>query len=147
MENIFQNKDAKKVRIYYLDVLRVIACLAVVMIHSSAGFVVKNIGSVNFWIGNLFDSLSRIGVPIFIMIPGALMLDENYDFSFDKMFGHITKIVLFFVFCSIMIQYKKRKLPGRQKYDRCTAESRCQTVCKELDRAWRRETGNPTVLD
>ncbi len=67
-------------RIFYIDMLRVVACIFVVMIHSSATYVVKDIGSFNFWIGNFLDSISRSGVPIFIMISGALMLDENYSF-------------------------------------------------------------------
>lgn len=45
----------KNKRIVYLDVLRVIACLSVIMIHSSAHYALKNIGSFNFWIGNIFD--------------------------------------------------------------------------------------------
>lgn len=73
-----------KNRIFYLDILRVIACLSVIMIHSSAEYVTNDIGSFNFWIGNLFDSLTRIGVPIFVMISGALMLDKNYQYETKK---------------------------------------------------------------
>lgn len=48
------------------------------MIHISAEFVVcHNPKSIEFVWGNIFDSISRIGVPLFIMISGALMLDEN----------------------------------------------------------------------
>ena len=38
----------KNNRIYYLDILRVMACLAVIMIHTSMTYVIKDIGSVNF---------------------------------------------------------------------------------------------------
>lgn len=67
-----------KERNVYLDITRIVAVLAVIMIHISAEFVVcHNPKSIEFVWGNIFDSISRIGVPLFIMISGALMLDEN----------------------------------------------------------------------
>ena len=87
----------KNNRIYYLDVLRVIACLSVVMLHSSAAYVMKDIGSFNFWAGNFFNSLARIGVPLFVMISGTLMLDKNYEMNAKKIKRHIKKMVIFFV--------------------------------------------------
>ncbi len=98
IEKKLENKQNN--RIFYLDVLRVIACLAVIIIHTSASYVTKDIGSINFWTGNIFDGLARIGVPLFVMISGALMLDKNYDFSNKKQIKHITKMILFFVFWS-----------------------------------------------
>ena len=92
----------KSNRIVYMDVLRVIACFSVIMIHSSARYVVKDIGSFNFWVGNIFDGLARIGVPLFIMISGALMLDKNYQFSTQKIIKHIIRMIVFFVFWSAL---------------------------------------------
>lgn len=92
----------KSNRIVYMDVLRVIACFSVIMIHSSAQYVVKDIGSFNFWVGNIFDGLARIGVPLFIMISGALMLDKNYQFSTQKIIKHIIRMIVFFVFWSFL---------------------------------------------
>ena len=87
-------------RIRYFDLLRTIACFAVVLIHASMRYVVKDVGSFDFWIGNFFDSISRIAVPLFVMLSGALLLDENYAFTIKKLAGHIAKIILFFVFWS-----------------------------------------------
>ena len=67
--------DSRK--IFYIDLLRAVACLCVVMLHVSAAYVFKGVGSRDFWVGNLVDSASRAGVPLFVMISGALMLDEN----------------------------------------------------------------------
>lgn len=89
-------------RIYYLDVLRVIACLCVIMIHASSSYAVKNIGSFDFWVGNLLDGVSQIGVPLFVMISGALMLDKDYEFSFLKLKKHILKMIAFFIFWSLL---------------------------------------------
>lgn len=90
----------KNNRIYYLDILRVMACLAVIMIHTSMTYVIKDIGSVNFWLGNIFDSLARIGVPLFVMISGTLMLNEKYECKKTKLIGHIKKMIVFFIFWS-----------------------------------------------
>lgn len=93
----------KNNRVFYLDILRVIACLSVIMIHSSATYVVEDIGSFDFWIGNIFDGLSRIGVPLFIMISGTLMLDKNYQFSTKKLIKHIVRMIVFLVFGHLYI--------------------------------------------
>ncbi len=88
-------------RVFYLDVLRAFACLLVVMIHVSSKFVVKDFGSLNFWVGDILDSLSRIAVPLFVMISGSIFLDENYNFTKDKLFRHVKKMAVFFIFWSL----------------------------------------------
>lgn len=56
-----KNKD----RVYYLDVLRALSCIAVVMIHASANYVMKDFGSISFIVGDVIDSLFRFAVPVF----------------------------------------------------------------------------------
>ena len=92
----------KSNRIVYFDVLRVIACFSVILVHTSAPYVIKDFGSFNFWVGNVLDGLGRTGVTLFVMISGALMLDYNYKFSTKKIFNHIIKMIVFFVFWSII---------------------------------------------
>lgn len=89
-----------RARLYYIDALRALACLCVIAIHISAGYVIKDFGSFDFWVGNGWDSVARIGVPLFVMLSGALMLDEGYSYSKKKLIGHIVKLCLFFVFWS-----------------------------------------------
>ena len=75
----------KKERVYYFDVLRIVAIFAVVMIHASSDFVSSyDWNTTEFILGNIFDSISRIGVPLFLMISGALMLDETREFDLKK---------------------------------------------------------------
>lgn len=78
-------------RIFYLDVIRTVACFAIVMIHSSARYVIMDVGTVDFWIGDVLDSFSRVGVPLFVMISGALLLDNNYECTSNKIIKHIKK--------------------------------------------------------
>jgi len=75
----------------------VIACILVITIHVSAGYVTNNMDnpSFNFIVGNFFDSLSRICVPIFVLIAGNLALsnikNKNYKYYYEKQFNHIGK--------------------------------------------------------
>ena len=89
-----------KKRVYYLDVIRFIACMAVVMIHVSTEYVNENLGTFNFWVGNVFDGIARIGVPLFVMISGSIMLDKNYNYNNKKLIRHIVKLIIFFIFWS-----------------------------------------------
>lgn len=57
---------------------RIIATLAVIIVHISTNIVKSSpIGSEYWWFGNLYESLSRWCVPVFVMISGALLLDQN----------------------------------------------------------------------
>lgn len=55
------------------------------MIHTSANFVTSyNNSTIEFAFGNICDSISRLGVPLFLMISGSLMLDEQRKFDVKK---------------------------------------------------------------
>ena len=92
-------------RIYYLDVLRVIACMAVVVIHASAPYAKQGVSLSNFWVGDILEGPARIAVPLFVMISGALMLDERHAFGREKLIRHVKKLTLFFIFWSIVYTF------------------------------------------
>ncbi len=81
-----------------LDILRIIAILAVILLHSAMTFLLYEPHTSEYIWGSVFDSISRLGVPIFVMISGALMLDEKKDES-SRVFlnRHIKKIVFIFI--------------------------------------------------
>lgn len=89
-------------RFFHIDLIRAFACLSVVMIHVSAEFVIRGTQGADFLVGNAFDSLARTGVPLFVMISGALMLDEGYQFTKKKWLGHIGRMAAFFLFWSVV---------------------------------------------
>lgn len=62
-----------------MDVLRIVAAIMVVMIHTS-GMLLRNVeeGSVGYWIGICNGELVRCAVPLFFMISGALLLRPTY---------------------------------------------------------------------
>ena len=62
----------------WLDNSRIFGTFAVVFLHVSADVVLGNdVGSEYWWFGNVYDSAVRWCVPVFVMISGALLLDQN----------------------------------------------------------------------
>jgi len=59
--------------------MRVSACLAVVLLHLAATTVMQpdRLGTVSWHMANLIDSATRWCVPVFVMLSGALLLDNN----------------------------------------------------------------------
>ena len=63
------------------DMIRIIAIAMVVMIHVSAYVATyfKETDNATFVIGNIFNALGRAGTPMFMMLTGALLLDEKRE--------------------------------------------------------------------
>ena len=62
----------------WMDVLRIAAMAAVVVIHAVAPVVearTTELGSGTWWAANLLDAITRWCVPVFVMVSGALLLD------------------------------------------------------------------------
>ena len=66
-------------RIFYLDLLKGVSIFFVVLLHTAGlGLSMTQIGSFTWQVCNVFDSLSRFVVPVFVMISGALVLIGIY---------------------------------------------------------------------
>lgn len=80
----------QKKHIYFIDYLRVIAVVSVIFSHIIANtnsyYDINIYNSNMFFLYDLLLNLSLIAVPIFLMITGYLLLDEERYFSFNKMF-------------------------------------------------------------
>ena len=83
-------------RLAYADLLRAMAMLAVVLLHLS-GSRLGNVavGSAEFHILNLYDSLTHWCVPVFIMLSGMFLLDPKHPLTPAKLFfGHILRMLV-----------------------------------------------------
>ncbi|WP_017380491.1 acyltransferase [Paenisporosarcina sp. TG-14] len=93
-------------RFYYLDYLRIYATIAVITIHVSATAVRANpfeTGLSGWLSGNFFESLARASVPIFIMISGALLLNDNRSLPYSQFLKkRISKIAIPLLLWSII---------------------------------------------
>ncbi|MGL6131112.1 MAG: acyltransferase [Fusobacteriaceae bacterium] len=109
-----------------LDSLRVLSCFLVVLLHVSASFVTGYVENYNFQftVGNFFDSISRVSVPLFVMLSGSLLLEnsknKDYRFFYNKSFKKIVVPTLiwssiYFIY-SVILKYLDFKILGRPFY-------------------------------
>lgn len=72
--------ESSKNRLVHYDLLRILAAFSVVMLHSASQYwYTLSPESVEWKIANGYDALFRFGVPIFVMISGALFLGKELD--------------------------------------------------------------------
>ncbi len=76
-------------RVAYADLLRTFATIAVIVLHL-AGSQMANVavGSHAWQIFNLYNSLVRWCVPMFVMLSGMFMLDSKHALPLSKLFFH-----------------------------------------------------------
>ncbi len=91
-------------RVYYIDRLRILATVAVVIIHICGAELFRHgIGTPAWDMYNVFDSLARFAVPLFIMLSGALFLDSEKSFDTKAFFSkNLLRIITSFLFWSFI---------------------------------------------
>lgn len=90
-------------RQYYLDILRIIACFMVIMIHIISMDFNNYLPATNEWkVMNSYDSIIRYSVPLFYMISGALFLGSNSSISIKKLYlNKIFHLLILYIVWSI----------------------------------------------
>lgn len=112
-------------RIFYLDLLKGVSIVFVVLLHVSAlGLSETNVGNYAWEVYIIADSFCRFTVPVFVMISGALMLDEKKEFKLIKSVRRLM-VPLFlwsFLYALVVIgyQYREVSLESLQKILRLT---------------------------
>lgn len=83
-------------KIIWIDNLRAVACLMVVMIHSTTYYVTNgfSIGLFNWDVANILNSASRVCVPLFFMISGYLFFGEKS--AQGRHVLHVLRCLLFY---------------------------------------------------
>lgn len=96
-------QQTSKQRIVYLDLLRILATLAVICQHvcASGGFYDFSFAW-NWYIPAVLDSLTRYCVPLFVMISGALFLNPGRDVSHNEVLKvRIPRLLVAYLFWSV----------------------------------------------
>lgn len=94
--NTFKMEIKRK---YHIDVLRILACFAVIFNHFDPGFFIfsqKQHGTIAYWILLALSVFCKFAVPIFFMITGALLLkkDESISTLYKKRVRKIALVLL-----------------------------------------------------
>lgn len=100
--------------IFWVDVLRVISILGVVLLHTILPLLyMYNELSALYWnLANILDSLARVCVPLFLMVSGYLLLDkaEQIKRYYLKRFKKV--LIPFFVWSVLYIFWDNVYLKG-----------------------------------
>ncbi|MBQ8703161.1 MAG: acyltransferase family protein [Bacteroidales bacterium] len=89
-------------RVAYLDVIRIVATFGVIALHVFATGYHTNVGTYNWYVSAIGDSLVRWSVPLFVMISGALFLQPAKEISYSILLRkYIPRLVLAYVFWSL----------------------------------------------
>ncbi|SEG00490.1 Surface polysaccharide O-acyltransferase, integral membrane enzyme [Eubacterium ruminantium] len=77
-----------KTRYLKYDIIRITAILMVVLLHCAAYIVIfyPDTSKAEFIIGNIMNGIPRAGTPMFLMLSGALLLDESRSFDVKKFY-------------------------------------------------------------
>ena len=98
--------NKKKITSYELwpDVIRVVAIFGVVAIHTVNSVYQRPdfFGGLSWWLAIIINSLSRICIPLFIMISGYFMLKRDEKFP-DLLKRIITRLFIPLVFWTILV--------------------------------------------
>lgn len=113
------NLQIIKKRYFGIDLIRVIACFLVMLIHSGEIYYINDEGGLikddnNIYPG-VINSLSRVSVPLFVMISGYLLLPMKTDYStfLKKRFTRVSfPFIAFCIFYDIYYYIRGRYILG-----------------------------------
>lgn len=103
-----REKENVVVRDVGMDLLRILACIMVVLLHVSDKFMLpfdsSDFDAETWQIASIFDSITRWSVPVFVMISGTFML--NKDIPIKKLFQkYIFRLVLLLFFWNLAYNF------------------------------------------
>ncbi|MBE7415883.1 MAG: acyltransferase family protein [Deltaproteobacteria bacterium] len=78
----------RKGHLVWPDVLKIGAVYAVIVIHTAAPYLLlQDAGSLyRWWAGNIYDSISRWCIPVFVMLSGFFLIDSYRDEKLGSFF-------------------------------------------------------------
>lgn len=85
----------------YLDILKILACIAVIVMHLC---VTKNGNLLNWSIFKIFNTVGNFAVPIFVMVSGALLLDKNKKIDYKDIYlKYIPRLLISLIIINVII--------------------------------------------
>lgn len=107
--------ENRRENLFWVDLARAVVMFGVVLVHASADVITEwgRFPGSWWWAANLYDSLARGCVPVFVMLSGALLLPkrEGYREFFLKRFQRI--LIPALVWTALYLFWKKQfYMPG-----------------------------------
>nr|ELR5132910.1 acyltransferase family protein [Providencia rettgeri] len=95
----------KDSRIIWLDYIRAIACVMVILLHSSSIYLNKlvDVNSVSWAFANFVDSATRVCVPLFFMLSGFIFFNER-----KPKFKNFAKLISALAFYTLLVFIVKK---------------------------------------
>lgn len=94
-------------RVIKYDLLRILACLAVVLLHVSYGYwSVVDIDSRDFTTMTVYNGITRFAVPVFFMLSGLFLLNPEREFTVKKWGIKILKLMTGFFLWSLFYAFQ-----------------------------------------
>lgn len=118
MKNTGHQTEARTDRLWHLDLLRILAVFAVVLLHASPqGYIEVTVGSAPWQVMNALSSLCVWAVPMMFMISGALFLSPEKPLSTRRLYRkNLLRIVTSFCFWSAFYALVYCTLTGKGKW-------------------------------
>ncbi len=94
-------------REYNMDCLRIVCCFLIVLLHfSSSYWSCVPIGSYSFIVMSVYNCITRVGVPIFIMLSGYFLLGKQNRFEWKSYIKRPLKLLLTFYIWSAFYAFQ-----------------------------------------
>ncbi|MBP6828027.1 MAG: acyltransferase family protein [Saprospiraceae bacterium] len=111
-----EKKQAATLSLFWADRLRNLATVMVVAIHVSGSVAQGNTEYDTFfwWTGNLWDSMARPSVPLFVMLSGFLLLGKDYELGYflNRRFSRVVVPALFWMVIYSFYNFKSKGAPA-----------------------------------
>ena len=90
-------------RIFYLDQVRALAIILVILCHVLREYTkIRPIGSVGWSSTAFLIDFGVMGVPLFLMISGSLLLNRDYELG-DFLKRRFSRILIPFIFWALLL--------------------------------------------
>ena len=100
----------KEHRIVYLDCLRILSIFFMIMLHvASSNWKKVPVASFDWRAFTFYDGIAKFCVPVFVMISGALFLNKEKEYNYEKLKKNILHIVKVFMIWSFVYTVYKFK--------------------------------------
>lgn len=92
-------------RIVYADLMRILATFAVIMLHTAASLFQEPVDGLDWAACNVYDSLVRWSVPVFVMLSGMFFLNPEREIPMQKLYKkNILRLIIALVVWGLFYQ-------------------------------------------